>query len=1367
MNPETPSSPQQPTPPKKGNGPVPKGNAPTATPAAGASKGGTTPPSSAPKTPPLFRPVDWFTLGVTTLVIFIGYMLTLSPDLTLEDCGELAVGSKYAGVPHPPGYPVWTVFTWIFTKIIPFGNISWRVSIASAVAASVACGLLAMLTSRGSSMIIESIAALKGIARKSENAICVISGFVSAMLLAYNGFMWSQAIIVEVYPFSVLSLLGVLSCLLRWMYAPHQRRYIYWAAFLFGICITNHQTLLVGAMGLEVAIIAANPKLGRNLLVLNVLCWIAGLGADLTHMTGTFRQMDGTHNMIFTIWNLVGLLSIIALGWIIVKADDFAAEVLDTLIMAAIWIAWPILIALTLRYLFYPADNVVFEIVTGLLLLFLIVWPLTPLFPQVKRWKPPLIIALLWAVGVGFYFYMPIASMSNPPMNWGYPRTVEGFFHVLSRGQYERANPSNFLSDPVHFFHQIVWYIRGAVDEFTLSYLLFALVPFAFIHRMQTRERAWMAGLIGMFMCLGMLLLVMLNPTPDRQSTQLNKVFFTASYVPVSLWVGYGMTLTLAWLLTNFSSARFWVLIGAGAAVLTAMIGLHWAINSYWGDVQGAEGVGAFFKELGYMKQHLIERGWGSLPIWGALWVLALVVAFLAVMLFSREQVKLTIILTIFGLMPIASLLSHWADNEQRGHLFGFYFGHDMFTPPFVGKDGKLSYDPKERAELMKDPAKAKLIYPEMDRDAVLYGGTDPGRFCPTYMIFDESFIPPDCRRDPNFDRRDVYIITQNALADNTYLAYIRAHYNRSAQVDPPFFQKFLSTEAPNIFHNDTRGLAWLDDIFENLGANIERSRRCGSSWFKESDFLNVKDLASKMQKNSSDPLGKFLYDNCSKETQSLLDSKADDNRLKSALADELNKILENGSIYNADRFKNVKLPILIQHSVEGAPEGKPTTTAWANTSVRLNRRMIEEAYPLDIVKSLGGVFPDTEIRTATVDDSQNSFNEYIQDATKRAEHDARFPNEPRQIKPGEDVHFDGGRVQVSGQVAVMAINGLLTKVIFDKNPDHEFYVEESFPLDWMYPYLTPFGVIMKINRQQVPEITQDIVDRDHYFWSQFSDRLTGNWITYKTTVDEVCDWAEKVYYHHDSSGFKGDPRFIRDDDGQKAFSKLRSSIGGIYQWRADNHGGAEQERCRREAEFAYKQAFAYCPYSPEAVYRFVQLLLKMGRLPEAIRIAKTCQKLDPNNGQIVGLVEQLESSGRQSSQDRARAVMGQIENLIRTRQTNEAAKMLESLVASSPTDPAILMNVASAYVQMGDLADSERTMKHLTRIAPDSAETWYNLASLQAAQRKTNEALTTLKKALELFDAHPGQQDLRAYNKNDHNFDVIRNSPEFQKLMK
>src|SRR6185436_13578099 len=124
-----------------------------------------------------------------------------------------------------------------------------------------------------------------------------------------------------------------------------------------------------------------------------------------------------------------------------------------------------------------------------------------------------------------------------------------------------------------------------------------------------------------------------------------------------------------------------------------------------------------------------------------------------------------------------------------------------------------------------------------------------------TYMIFCESFIPAEKRFDPAFDRRDVYLITQNALADGTYLNYIRAHYNRSAQIDPPFFQQF--------FH--TRALAWLDNIFMGLGDRIEKRRRAGTSLFKNEDFKDLAGFTAKLKKNDpQDPLSKYLFDNLS-----------------------------------------------------------------------------------------------------------------------------------------------------------------------------------------------------------------------------------------------------------------------------------------------------------------------------------------------------------------------------------------------------------------------------------------------------------------------------------------------------------------------
>jgi tetratricopeptide (TPR) repeat protein len=256
-----------------------------------------------------------------------------------------------------------------------------------------------------------------------------------------------------------------------------------------------------------------------------------------------------------------------------------------------------------------------------------------------------------------------------------------------------------------------------------------------------------------------------------------------------------------------------------------------------------------------------------------------------------------------------------------------------------------------------------------------------------------------------------------------------------------------------------------------------------------------------------------------------------------------------------------------------------------------------------------------------------------------------------------------------------MSINGLLTKVIFDHNPKNEFFVEESFPLEWMYPYLTPFGIIMKINREKVPEITQEIVDRDHDFWKQFSTRLSGDFINYDTPVKEVTAWVEKTYLRRDFNGFQGDRRFIRDDQAQKAFSKLRSSIGGVYQWRLQHPQSNEltspiQQRLIKEADFAFKQAFAFCPYSPEAVFRYVNLLTTLHRLDDAVMVAETSLRLDPYNGQFQDVAKSLKE--------------------LRQRESAGAPQMptidlapMQKAVRDNPADFQAAFNLASAYVQL------------------------------------------------------------------------------------
>ena len=115
--------------------------------------------------------------------------------------------------------------------------------------------------------------------------------------------------------------------------------------------------------------------------------------------------------------------------------------------------------------------------------------------------------------------------------------------HAFTRGQYEKTNPSNIIGDPMHFFGQLTRLWEGIVEEFSWVYVFLALVPFVFFFKLHRRERAWLIGITAIYLCMGVLLMILLNPPPDKQAQQLVRVFFTASHVLIALLVGYGLTL--------------------------------------------------------------------------------------------------------------------------------------------------------------------------------------------------------------------------------------------------------------------------------------------------------------------------------------------------------------------------------------------------------------------------------------------------------------------------------------------------------------------------------------------------------------------------------------------------------------------------------------------------------------------------------------------------------------------------------------------------------------------------------------------------------------------------------------------------------
>ncbi len=280
---------------------------------------------------------------------------------------------------------------------------------------------------------------------------------------------------------------------------------------------------------------------------------------------------------------------------------------------------------------------------------------------------------------------------------------------------------------------------------------------------------------------------------------------------------------------------------------------------------------------------------------------------------------------------------------------------------------------------------------------------------------------------------------------------------------------------------------------------------------------------------------------------------------------------------------------------------GMEKSQANADPFFLLTQNALADNTYLDYVRSMYG----NQLYIPTAGDSEKCFRDYTADAEKRSQN--------HHLKPGENVQVDpkSGRVAISGQIAVMEINGLLAKIIFDQNSNREFYIEQSFPLDWMYPYLEPHNLIFKLDRHPLAELPQAVVQQDHDYWENLVQPMIGDWLNDDTSVRDIADFAGKIYGRHDFTGFSGDPQFVRSDYSCKMFSKERASIAGLYAWRAQRATDAgEKQRMNAAADLAFRQAWALCPYSSEATLQYVNFLTGEKRSSDALLLAQSAVNL-------------------------------------------------------------------------------------------------------------------------------------------------------------
>jgi tetratricopeptide (TPR) repeat protein len=987
---------------------------------------------------------DWGAAGLVFAVTLAGYIYTLAPTVTLEDSGEFITGAVHLGVPHPPGYPFWTLCGFLISHLCPVGNVAWRINLLSALFAAVANGALALLVAHSGRWFIRKISVESGRFLEAPPFFAAVG---AGLALGFSDAMWSQAVITEVYTLNAMFLVLILLFFYRWVIEPEKTGWLVASSFFFCLGLTNHHTLLFLLPAFFLAVFLGHRGVFWSFLIgigsvsLSALACLAWYSSD-----GTLQEITMRMGL------ALGVFFCVFLFFFVPRFDlrrFLAAALLGAvalLLTSESWGDW-----FEIRSWRGAGVVLLWGTACGLLALSIL-----------RKQFILLMFATGW-IGLGVYGYMPLASSTNPPMNWGYAREKGGFYHAVNRGQYD--NPLSSMIKPFlgaftgvraeqeqekSFYDKVDYafkvagsvkfYFRSLENNFSLPLALLSLLILLYWRRLDVAPRTWLWFLFVAFFFLAFLLQI-LSPPPgfDRQSLWQTRPFHLQSHCIFALLLGYG-----------------------------------------------------FLGGILYIRERF--------PAWpGYMYAACLGPALIPFFL-------------------------NYADCSLRGHWFGWQYGVDMLRP--------------------------------LEKGAVVFGGTDPGRFIPTYAIFCESTQPARWKRDPGFDRSDLYIITQNALADRFYLKYIRDHYD--GQYRP-------------------RDYSWLE---KQLG----RDRQ----------------------------------------------------------------------------------------------------------------------------------YPEKPLKLPSDREFNETFRRLAETMRKRKEQDSQYA--------------------MNTLEGVFTINGLLSQMIFEKNKrDHAFYIEESLPMPWVYPYSTPAGLLLKIHPDPVSVIPPEIVRQDREFWNAYAARLLA------------------------------DKNYLSDPPARKAFSKLRLSIGNLYAFRA----------MLPEAEYAYQQALVLDPGNMEAVHQLAGLLRQLQRYDEAEKVLGEALQADPLNGnfekmqvnirQMRRLKRENEELSRRIGQDPRdlEALHQLIQNRVQLQDWAEAEKFMIQAAGFSDLEKQKVVEYVSALLELGRIEGARKFLERRIETDPKSPELYYNLAALHLGAGRKADALEMLQRTIEI-----GGEPLRQAVVADERWRPLINEKQFRKMI-
>ncbi len=158
-------------------------------------------------------------VGVGSFLIFLLFQAT---GIYGGDSGDLVTAAFTFGIPHPPGYPLYTLLGWLLTRL-PLFTPAWRVGIASSIPHALTLALLFLI-----------------VRRLTNDAVAAT---FSCIVLAGNYLFFLYSITPEVFALLNFFIVLLYYLLLGWGQTGRPR-YLYLASGIFGLTLGHHQLIL-------------------------------------------------------------------------------------------------------------------------------------------------------------------------------------------------------------------------------------------------------------------------------------------------------------------------------------------------------------------------------------------------------------------------------------------------------------------------------------------------------------------------------------------------------------------------------------------------------------------------------------------------------------------------------------------------------------------------------------------------------------------------------------------------------------------------------------------------------------------------------------------------------------------------------------------------------------------------------------------------------------------------------------------------------------------------------------------------------------------------------------------------------------------